>query len=114
MQLPLWLKILLLLGCIYLIADIIYIDLPIDNAIKKEYDALYKLRGDPHLDTAANRKIYAQKKAAIQYRIDRLSEKKHADWWYRAAPIVLTLIGGWLLRSIIAALKTRRTKIPAR
>ena len=103
----LWLKILLLVGFIYFSFYISSIDRPIQQSIDAHEATLTKLRKQRALDTSESRESYAQRRLVIQKQIESLKEKKH-PYWYKNIPIYLSLLAGWLIRSIIADVKKIR------
>lgn len=103
MRLIFLIKILLAIGCIYLSFRLVFINDTIDKLINEQYNTLHKLRGDPALDTAENRKIYLQKKTEINNQIDSLSEKRYSNW-YKFIAIIFGYIAGFLVRDIVSTL----------
>ncbi len=88
---------------------LIYINGQIDTSIKEKYTTLYKLRGDPALDTAENRKRYIKKKEKIENQIGQLEKKKFPSWWNTFFSSILAILLGWWLRTIFTSLFKKRT-----
>ena len=99
MRIILLIKILLAICCIYFSIRIIYINGQIDNSISEKYTAFNKLRGDPSLDTAGNRKRHLQKKVEFKREIDSLSEKRYPTWC-RYIGLILGIIASLLAQDI--------------
>ncbi len=96
-------KILILISCIGLSIYLTFIDYPVAKSIQAQYTALDKLKNDPAIDSAENRKRYALNKAAIYQQIDELNKKRH-PYWYQIIGILLTAFTGWLIRLIVPPL----------
>jgi len=97
-------KILLAICSIYLCFQFIYIHKQIDDSINQKYTTLYKLRGDPSLDTAENRKMYLQKKEDLNNQIESLEKKKFPIWWNSLFSTLLCILLGWWLKIIFTTL----------
>lgn len=104
MKTKLIIKLVLVICCICLFIRIHYINEQIDNSIKERYTALYKLRGDPSLDTAENRIRYLQKKEELNNQIESLKKKKFPLWWNSFYSSLILIILGWQLRFIYTSL----------
>jgi hypothetical protein len=103
------LKIALLVALIYFSFHLLYLDYTVDKSILAQSTALLKLRGDPHLDTAENRKRVLEKRATIEKEIEILTTQKH-PYWYKTIALFLGIIAGWLIRNIIATQFKKRAK----
>ena len=101
-------KILLILGCIALSLYFTLINYSIDRSINTQLTALTKLKNDPKLDSAVNRKIYAQRKADINQEYERLRAKRHSQW-FSILGVVLAMFDGWLIRRIVPPLFKKRS-----
>ena len=110
MRLIVILKILLAIGCIYLSFRLFFINYSIDNSIHEQVTALVKLKNDPALDSAENRKRYTQRNADINKKIYSLYKKRYSKW-YEVIGLILAFISSGLLKNITTILFKKRTKI---
>ena len=108
MRLILLIKILLAIGCIYLSLRLFFINYSIDNSIHEQVTALFKLKNDPALDSAENRKRYAQRRTDINKQIDSLYKKRYSNW-YGFIGLILVFISNRLRRNIATSLFKKRT-----
>lgn len=72
MRLILLIKKLPFIGCIYLSLRLFFINYSIDKSIHGQVTALVRLKNDPAIDLAENRKRFAKRKADINKQIDCL------------------------------------------
>lgn len=108
MRLIILIKILLAIFCIYLSFRLVFINASIDKSLNEQYHALSKLRNDPALDSAENRKRYAQRRTEINQQIDSLGEMRYSSW-YKFIGIIFASIAGWLSRNLFTLFKKRIT-----
>jgi|GEM_PF-4499373 len=104
------LKILLAIGCIYLSFRLFFINYSIDNSIDEKVTALVKLKNDPALDSAENRRRYARRKADINKQIDSLYKKRYSKW-YGFFGLILAFISSRLLRNIATTVFKKRANM---
>lgn len=103
------LKIVLGLGYIYLTIHVYSHNYPIEQSIRAQYTAEATYKNDPALDSATNRKRYAQNKLSVEKQLKILNEKKYPSW-YKMVLTVLAPFVGWLIRNIVTTLYKRRSK----
>jgi hypothetical protein len=103
------LKIVLVLGYIYLSIHVFSHNYPIEQSIQEQYAAQASYKNDPALDSATNRKRYAQNKLSVEKQLTILNERKYASW-YKMVLMVLAPFVGWLIRNIVTTLYKRRSK----
>lgn len=103
MRLIFLIKILFAISCVYISLRSVSINESIDNLINEQYSALGKLRGNPTLDTAENRKRYLERKTEINKQIASLSRKRYPTW-YKYIGLILGMIGSYLVKDITSTL----------
>src|SRR6476619_63760 len=61
-----------------------------DSALEKQIYKISttKLKNDPALDSAVNRKLYAFRRAVIKARVMELEKKRHPAWQKNIAPLL--------------------------
>ena len=104
------LKILLAIGCIYLSFRLFFINYSIDNFIHVQVTTLGKLKNDPALDSAENRKRYTLSNTDINKQIDSLYKKRYSKW-YGFIGVILIFISSRLLRNIATTLFKKRANV---
>lgn len=109
MKVPLIIKILFTTVCLCSAIAIIFTTDIVDKRISDRYTAIGKLRGDPHLDSAENRKRYIQAKNVIMAEIESL-EKERKPYWYRYIGLSFAFIASLSLNHIISTLMNKRKR----
>jgi hypothetical protein len=100
MQFSKWLKISLAIAFIGIGLYFLFIDYSVDKELEKQYHALSHLKNDPLKDSATNRILYAERKAAINKQINLLEKKRH-PYWYRTISVILMPVSGGLIRNAL-------------
>ena len=72
------------------------------NLIDAQYTALFKLRGDPRLDTATNRLLYKEQSEKIYTEIARL--RNRSPIWLQIVSPIIGILTGWFIQKMLKSL----------
>ena len=108
MKLNTILKILLVIGSIFLSFYFTSINYGVDQLINARYTELSKIKYDPTLDTATNRIMRVQRRRKINQEINKLREKRHSSLFGYLA-ILISIFTGWLVKKFWPDLWKRKS-----